>query len=142
MRQKALVYIAATAAQDTASEHPLLDDDGRRILSIQKLAKGKDMVGHVLSPGASRHEGLEFRTTLRRAIERKSDRFRRVGVEGPAVLLLGHDYPPFGVDDYRNCITELVQQGVLDGWAAVFLAYSQEIGDMLFSSTPGFAPEL
>jgi hypothetical protein len=142
MKQKALAYISATVTQHTASEHPLLDDEGHCILSIRKLAEGKDMVGQVLSPGASRHEGLEFKTTLRRVIERKRDRFRRAGVQGPAVLLLGHDYPPFEVEGYRSCVTELVQQGGLDGWAAVFLAYSREIGDMLFSSPPGFAPEL
>jgi len=139
MKQRAIAYIAATAAHDTATERPLLDDDGHRILSIRKLAKGNDMVGQVLSPGASRDEGLEFTTTLRRVIERKRNRFRRVGVQDPAVLLLGHDHPPFEVEDYRSCITELVQQGVLDGWAAVFLAYSHETGDMLFSSTPDLA---
>jgi len=135
MKQKALEYIAATAAYDVDMAGSQLDAQG--FLHIRKVAKGGDMVEQVMSLDASRREGTVFRSTLRRVVERKRDRFRRVGVQGPAVLLLGHDYPPFEVQDYRDCAAVLAQEGVLDGWTAIFLAFGIARGDVLYS-TGGF----
>jgi hypothetical protein len=142
MKMKALEYISASSAQETTPASILLENDEREVLSILKLRSDEDMIYTAVSldSKSEAHEVLIFNAAIRSAVARKLELFGQVNEPAPRVLLLGHDYPPFDIEAYRRCISTIAAEGKLQDLAAVFLAFSDEQGDMIHESAGCFPP--
>ena len=81
-----------------------------------------------------------FDATVRNAVALKQERFGRVEEQAPRVLLLRHSYAPYDIEACRRCISTMAAEGKLQDLAAVFLAFSDERGDMLQESAGCFPP--
>jgi hypothetical protein len=142
MKMKALEYIAASSVQETTPASTLLENDEREVLSIRKLRSDEDMICTAVSldSKSEAQEALVLDATIRSAVARKLERFGQVNEPAPKVLLLGHDYPPYDIEAYRRCISTMAAEGKLQDLAAVFLAFSDERGDVLYESAGCFPP--
>ena len=145
IREKALHYMAAHATDAEAMPVELLPHRRRpvfRRVVIKKVGIEKDALLCIQGGRAIRHAELETKATecLRDAITRKLRLFEKAQEARPRVLTLDDGlYLPSAVT-YGSCLQRLPGEGLLDSFAAVFLAHSSGEGEMLHESSSCFPP--
>ena len=145
IRRKVLEYMSTHRDDETAEAEVILPDGRNRLprrVAIQKMDLGGDALLCLPGGAAYREPELHAKVTdaLRDAIGRKHHLFEQVKETLPRILLLGNGLPVPDAIPYRLCLQPLASEGMLDGFAAVFLALADRTGDMLHESTGSFPP--
>jgi len=145
IQRRVLEYMSTHRDDETAAVEVILPDSRNKLprrVAIQKMGLGGDAL--MCLPGGSAHREPELNAkvtdALRDAIGRKHHLFEQVRETLPRILLLGHGLPVPDAIPYRLCLQPLASEGMLDGFAAVFLALTDQTGDMLHESTGSFPP--
>jgi hypothetical protein len=145
IREKALHYISAHRGDETAELQVIVPDDRNRMLrrvAIEKVGSGRDVL--VCQPGPScrimGQADTDVAPLVRAAVERKKRRLDEVGETAPRILVLGHDCPTPNQAAYGQYLPQLQEDGLLGGFAAVFVAISDVDGEMLYESQGCFPP--
>jgi hypothetical protein len=145
IQRKALEYVSAHRDDETAALEVILPDGRNRLrrqVAIQKMGLDGDALQCLPGGRAYRNPEAHAMVTdaLRDAIGRKHRLFEQVKETLPRILLLVHGLPLPDSVPYRLCLQPLASEGLLDGFAAVYLALTDETGDMIHESADCFPP--